>query len=71
MIIRVQPALEGADMSIAEDAEYYRWRADQVRQAATAPLSPEDHDTLVFFAEEFDRLADEADIAAQARPPDK
>lgn len=55
-------------MSIAGDPEYYRWRADQLRQAAAAPLSAEDHDTLVFFAEEFDRLADEVETTAEARP---
>jgi hypothetical protein len=58
-------------MSIAENSEYYRQRADKLRQAATAPLSAEDRDTLVFFAEQFDELADAAEVAARTRPPDK
>ena len=58
-------------MSITENPKYYRQRADELRQAATAPLSAEDHDTLVFFAEQFDELADEAELAVRVRPPDK
>jgi hypothetical protein len=53
-------------MSIPRDSEYYRRRADQLREAATAPLSIEDRDTLMFFADQFDALADDAASADRA-----
>jgi hypothetical protein len=58
-------------MSIPGNSEYYRERANKLREAATAPLSAEDHDTLVSFAEQFDKFADEAELSAQAPPRDK
>jgi hypothetical protein len=58
-------------MSIPRDSEYYRRRADQLRLAATEPLSTEDRDTLMFFADEFDTLADDAESADRTEPPDK
>jgi hypothetical protein len=50
-------------MSLPNNAQYYRMRADELREAAAAPLSTEDRDTLIFFAEEFDKLADDAESA--------
>jgi hypothetical protein len=58
-------------MSIPHDPEYYRHRADELRLAATAPLSPEDRDTLRFFADQFDTLADDAESEGRTEPPDK
>jgi hypothetical protein len=48
-------------MSIPRDPEYYRRRADQLRLAATEPLSIEDRETLIFFADQFETLADDAE----------
>jgi hypothetical protein len=52
-------------MSMPHDTAYYRQRADRLREVATAPpLSAEDRDTLIFFADHFDRLADDAESAS-------
>jgi hypothetical protein len=48
-------------MSIPRGSEYYRRRANQLRLAATEPLSAEDRDTLMFFADQFDTLAEDAE----------
>ena len=58
-------------MSIPHDSEYYRHRADELRLAAAEPLSPEDRDTLIFLADQFDELADDAESAGQLESVDK
>ena len=58
-------------MSILQDPEYYRQRADQLRLAATAPLSPEDRDTLIFLAAQFDELAEDTESEGHTGTPDK
>jgi hypothetical protein len=56
-------------MSIPHDSEYYRRRADQLRLAATAPLSAEDRDTLMFFADQFETLAEDAESEGRTEAP--
>jgi hypothetical protein len=58
-------------MPTPHDSEYYRRRADQLRLAATAPLSADDRDTLMFFADQFDTLAKDAETEGGHEPPDK
>jgi hypothetical protein len=55
-------------MSIPRDPEYYRRRADQLRLAATEPLSIEDRETLMFFADQFEILADDAESEGRTEP---
>jgi hypothetical protein len=55
-------------MSIPRDPEYYRRRADQLRLAATEPLSIEDRETLMFFADQFETLADDAESEGRTEP---
>jgi hypothetical protein len=56
-------------MSIPHDSEYYRRRADQLRLAATAPLSAEDRDTLMFFADQFETLAEDVEAEGRTEAP--
>jgi hypothetical protein len=58
-------------MPTPHDWEYYRRRADQLRLAATGPLSQEDRDTLMYFADQFDTLAEDAKPEGGNGPPDK
>ena len=58
-------------MSIPRNPEYYRRRADQIRLAATESLSAEDHDTLMFFADQFEILADDAESEGWTEPMGK
>jgi hypothetical protein len=58
-------------MSIPHASEYYRRRAGELRLAATEPLSAEDRDTLRFFADQFDTLADDAESEGRTQPPGK
>lgn len=53
-------------MSYLRTSEYYRKRADEIRVAAAAPLSEEDHETLLYFASEFERLAEVADSSDES-----
>jgi hypothetical protein len=55
-------------MSIPRNPEYYRRRADQLRLAATESLSMEDRDTLMFFADQFETLANDADSEGRTEP---
>jgi hypothetical protein len=55
-------------MSIPRDPQYYRRRAGQLRLAATEPLSAEDRETLIFFADQFDTLADDAESEGRTEP---
>jgi hypothetical protein len=55
-------------MSIPHDPEYYRRRADQLRLAATEPLSTEDRETLILFADEFEILANDAEAERRTEP---
>ena len=56
-------------MPSPHDSQYYRRRADQLRLAATAPLSADDRDTLMFFAKQFDTLAEDAELEGRSEPP--
>jgi hypothetical protein len=56
-------------MSPSRDQEYYRQRAGELRAAATRPVSSENRETLINFAEDFDGLADEAELAERGREP--
>jgi hypothetical protein len=58
-------------MSIPRGPEYYRRRADQIRLAATELLSVEDRETLMFFADQFDTLADDAESEGRTEPSGK
>ena len=58
-------------MSMPHDPEYCRRRADELRKAATARLSAEDRDTLMFFADQFETLADDAEAEDRTEPADK
>ncbi len=58
-------------MSIPHDSEYYRRRADQLRLAATAPLSAEDRDTLMFFADQFETLAEDVEAEGWTEAADE
>jgi hypothetical protein len=73
--LQKNPASTGCErpaaMSIARDSTYYRRWAEQLRSAAAAPLSMDDRDTLYSFADEFDALADQADLAEGMQYPDK
>ncbi len=55
-------------MSLLRGSDYYHRRADELRLAARDVRSPANRDTLRSFAADFDRLADEAECAEQARP---
>ena len=55
-------------MSIPRGPEYYRRRADQIRLAATELLSVEDRETLMFFADQFETLADDAESEGRTEP---
>jgi hypothetical protein len=58
-------------MSIPRGPEYYRRRADQIRLAETELLSVEDRETLMFFADQFDTLADDAESEGRTEPSGK
>ena len=45
-------------------AEYYHERADALRFAAGEPCSPDNRDTLLYFADDLDELASKAELAA-------
>ena len=47
-------------MSLLRTTEYYHRRANELRQAARKARSSDNRDTLLSFAADFDRLADEA-----------
>ena len=51
----------------AKSQYYHKW-ADELRDAATIRLSPDNRDTLLCFANDLDELADEAECADQNPP---
>ena len=55
-------------MSSLRGSEYYHRRADELRLAASASRSLDNRDTLLSFAADFDRLADEAERGEEAQP---
>jgi len=68
--LAAEPAFAGKDASMSQPqgSEYYHRRADEMRLAAIEARSSDNRDTLRSFAVYFDRLADEAERAEQARP---
>jgi len=54
-------------MSPLRNSEYYRRRADELRAAAGESRSADNRDTLLYFAADFERLADEANGAEQMK----
>ena len=48
-------------------SKYYRRRADELRLAARAHRSPGNRDTLLYFADDFEGLAAEAEVVEQAQ----
>jgi hypothetical protein len=47
-------------MSRPQGSDYYHRRADELRVAAGEPCTLDNRDTLLYFAADFDQLADAA-----------
>jgi hypothetical protein len=63
----VEIGLSGKDLAMSrlQGSEYYRKRADELRHAAGEPCSSENRDTLLWFADDLDRIADQAEDAGR------